>query len=332
MNREHRLLQGAGLLGIGALIPVFVTSPPLLDLAILTCFYLLLAGSWNMLAGFTGQFSFAHMGLAAVGAYTSPVVTDYLGLSVWASLPLAGLAAASAGVVLGAVAMRVRGVQLPLITFAFAGAFMVWLRGARSTTGGATGYMTEPLFMGIDPAPFVWLGLGLVGAFFLLQMLILDSRWGLFSTTVRDNETIAEGLGVRTFHVKLAAFSYTAFWAGVAGSFYAGYVGIIAPSLAELTQMALVVAMVVVGGMGRRMGALVGVVVLQIMGYWVRGFGQEYTLLITAAITMAVVLFARDGLIALAERAWWRLRPRRVQRWQDTAKEKAHSKRAATTR
>jgi branched-chain amino acid transport system permease protein len=300
--RSRGVLLAAGLAGLGAAVPLLVSAPPLLDLAVLTAYYGLLAGSWNLLAGFTGQFSFAHLGLAAVGAYSSALLTHAYGVPVAATLPLAGLMAAVIGAVLGLVSLRVRGVQLPLITFAFSGVFGAWLTGAASITGGARGQPTVRMFSGVDYTPYVWLGLALVVLYYLAQWLILDGRLGLFARAVRENERVAEGLGVRSFVVKLVMFAYTAFWAGVSGSLYAAYVGIIAPSMLHLSEMAQVVAMVVVGGMGRPLAPLAGVVLLRVADHWVRSFGEQYTLLITAGITLLVVLISRDGLVGMLER------------------------------
>lgn len=312
----RRVALGAALIVAGAMVPLFVSTPSLVDLAVLSGYYLLLAGSWNLLGGFTGQLSFAHAGLAAVGGYVAVAVTTGLKVPVALSLPLAGLATAVIGLMLGVVSLRVRGTQLSLITFGFAGALAVWLAGAYRITGGTSGHSAVLFFGGVDRRPYAWLALGLVALYFVLQSLILGSRWGLWLVAVRDNQPVAEGLGVRTLTVQVVAFSYTAFWAGIAGSLYAGYEGIVAPSMANLGEMALILAMVVVGGMGRRLGPLAGVLVLQLISYEVRGSAAQYTLLITSAITLAVIVFAKDGLTGATESA---LRPwrKRQARWQD---------------
>nr|MDA8218862.1 branched-chain amino acid ABC transporter permease [Dehalococcoidales bacterium] len=315
MNRRGVAL-GAVLIVLGAIVPLFVSTPSVVDLAVLSGYYLLLAGSWNLLAGFTGQLSFAHAGLAAVGGYVAVAVTAGLKLPVALSLPVAGLAAAIIGLGLGFVSLRVRGTQLSLITFGFAGALTVWLAGASSLTGGTSGHSAGLLFGGIDRRPYAWLALALVALYFILQSVILASRWGLWLVAVRDNQPVAEGLGVRTLVVQVVVFSYTAFWAGLAGSLYAGYEGIVAPSIANLGEMALILAMVVVGGMGRRLGPVAGVLVLQLIAYEVRGSAAQYTLLITSVITLAVVFFAKDGLVGAAESALRPWRKRRT-RWQD---------------
>jgi branched-chain amino acid transport system permease protein len=320
MRLRARILLGVLLACAGALVPILVTQPAYLDLAVLSAFYLLLAASWNLLAGFTGQYSFAHAALAGVGAYSAILVEETLGVSALAALPLAGLLTAAVGVVLGLFSLRVRGVYLSLVTFAFAGAFGVWATGARHVTGGANGHEADIIYLGIDKDPYVWLGLVLVIVYFALQSLILSGRWGVFMTAVRDREEVAAGLGVRTMRVRVAVFVFTAFWAGVAGAFYAGYIGIASPSIGHLTEMGTIVAMAVVGGLGAPLGPIAGVLILQITRFEVSGFGAEYTLLIFAGITLAVIVVVPNGVVGLIESVAQRVRaPQR--RWREDASE-----------
>lgn len=297
--RSNQLLACIVLFAVFAIIPLTVSSAPALDLAIMTGYYLLLAGSWNLLAGFTGQYSFAHLGLAAVGAYSSAFFNQYLGIPVVWTFVLAGGVSGVIGLGLGFVSLRVKGVALPLITFGFAGAFEVWLKAARDVTEGTNGLFTNPVFSGLDAVPYLWLMLGLCLLYYLLQTLLITGRWGLYLTAVRDNEVIAEGLGVNTFRAKLISFAFTAVWAGVAGAFYAAYQGIIAPSMMDLSEMGLIVVMVVVGGIGRPLSAILGVIVIQLISFWTRGFGGEYTLLIVAALSLPIVLLVREGMAGM---------------------------------
>jgi branched-chain amino acid transport system permease protein len=317
-----RFFLGAALVAGAAGFVLLVSDPVLQDLAAITCYWLILAGSWNLLAGFTGQMSFAHVGLAAVGAYLAVLLEFELGVGAGPAIPLAGLLTAAAGLVLGLVSTRVRGIYLALVTFAFGGAFVVWARGADTITGGNRGHTAEFLFSGIDARPFLWVGLALVGGYFVLQSLLLDSRFGLAAMAVRDREEVAEGLGIRTRWVKIGIFTYTAFWAGIAGAFYAGYVGIVAPSIGELLNMALVVAMVVVGGMGSRLGPIFGVILLQVIDYKVRGYGSEYTQLIFGALVLGIMLFARNGIVGALEALATRVRAPRG-RWEPVVAEAA---------
>ena len=314
MNRSARVALGSALFVAGACFPFVFTSQAPREAAVYFAYFLLLSASWNLLAGFTGQFSFAHMALATIGGYFSVLLNQYFGVPVAATFPLAGLLTAVVGCGLGAVTLRFRNIYLALGTFAFAGAFISWATGETDITGGDNGISANPLFPGDQTLAFLWLGLGLIAAYFLLQWAILSSRWGYFAMAVRDREEVAEGLGVRTVRVKIVAFAYTAFWAGLAGSFYAAYVGIVTPSIGALSNMGLIFAMAVVGGIGRAFGPIAGTLVFRVIDYEVRGIGGEYTVLIFSTILLAVMLFAREGVIGLIETAFRRVVPRRA-RW-----------------
>ena len=275
--------------------------PSLADLLILSVYYLLLAGSWNLLAGFAGQYSFAHVGLATAGAYGTALLIHGLGLPGWSGFLLMPPAIALLGGGLGLVALRVRGVQLPLITFAFAGAFAVFLAAAADLTGGSMGMQLPKLVEGFDRSPYLILGGLLLAFFFIVQNLVIDGRLGLFMQAIRDNEDVAQGMGVNIFGVKIAAFMITAAIAGLAGAFYANYVGVLAPSMLSMGEMGFVIAMAVIGGLGHRYGPLIGVAIIKIIEFFVRGFGAEYTLVIITAIALLVVLFFRDGVIVYVQ-------------------------------
>lgn len=284
-------LSGFALAAVG-LRPIFA------DLLILSAYYLLLAGSWNLLAGFAGQYSFAHVGLAAAGAYGTAGLVNWAGFPGWSALMLIPIFTAALGGVLGLVALRVRGVQLPLITFAFAGAFAVFLAAAADITGGSMGLQLPKLVDGFDRSPYLILAGVMVALFFVVQNLVLDGSLGLIMQSVRDDEEVARGIGVDIFRVKITAFVLTAALAGLAGAFYANYVGVLAPTMLSMSEMGMVVAMAVIGGLGHRYGALAGVLVIRTLEHVVRGFGAEYTLVIITGVALLVVLFFREGILA----------------------------------
>lgn len=286
------LLAGFALASVGL-------RPTAADLLILSAYYLLLAGSWNLLAGFAGQYSFAHLGLAAAGAYGTAALVNGAGLPGWSAFIVIPFFIAGVGALLGLVALRVRGVQLPLITFAFAGAFAVFLAAAADITGGSMGMQLPKLVPGFDRGPYLMLAGGMAALFFFVQNLVLDGRLGLLMQSVRDDENVARGIGVDIFRVKITAFVITAALAGLAGAFYANYVGVLAPSMVSMSEMGMIVAMAVIGGLGHRYGALVGVAVIRTLEFVVRGFGAEYTLVIITGVALLVVLFFREGIVAV---------------------------------
>jgi branched-chain amino acid transport system permease protein len=316
---EHRnALAYLALILVALGFATFLRDPVLLDSAVTFLYFLLLAASWNLLAGYAGQMSFAHLSFAVVGGYVTAYFADYYWISPLIVMPLAGLFTALLGLLIGAITLRFRDIFLAIATFAFAGAFQTWSIATSGITGGMNGMPAPPLFDMMDQTlACVWLGLGLVVVFYGLQWAILSSRWGMFARAVRDREDVARGLGVRATFVKVAICAYVAFWAGIAGSYYGGYVGLVTPSMGLLSNMGLVLAMVVVGGIGRVAGPILGTVVFRVIDYYTRGYGGEYTVLIFALLMLAMMLLARDGITGIIDRIAGRLFGRR-QRWVET--------------
>jgi branched-chain amino acid transport system permease protein len=298
-----------------ALIALTLRDPVLLDATVSLVYFLLLSASWNLMAGYAGQMSFAHMSLAVIGGYVTAHFADRFGISPLLVMPVAGLFTALLGFLLGAVTLGFRDIFLAIATFAFAGAFQAWAVATSGVTGGVNGMNAPALFdMEDQTQACVWLGLGLVVVFHALQWAILSSRWGLLMRAMRDREAVAMGLGVRTVLIKVAVCSYVAFWAGIAGGYYGGYVGLVTPAMGLLSNMGLVLAMVVVGGMGRVTGPLLGTLLFRFIDFYTRGYAGEYTVLIFAALMLAMMLVARDGLTGLADRLLTRVFGQR-QRW-----------------
>ena len=300
---------------VGLLLAAAPLAPSAQDFLILTTYYFLIAASWNLLAGFAGQYSFAQAGLAAFGAYVAGGVSLVTGYPIWVGLIAAPLACLVVGAALGLIALRVRGVQLSLITFAIANAFGVFLSAASDLTGGSMGMEAPRLFDGQGRAPFLLVaGLATTVVLFL-QDRLLDSGFGLQMQAVRDEEPVARGLGVNVYRVKVASFAISALIAGFAGAFYASYVGVLAPTMVSVSEMGSIVAMAVVGGLGRRYGALIGAFVLQGLTFAVRDFGAQYTLLVTSGLSLLAILFFRRGILQAAEALWRRLGSKKPTRW-----------------
>lgn len=310
--RMEPFLAGLPLLALAlaALLPLAASTQ---DFLILTMYYFLVAASWGLLTGFTGQYSFAQAGLAAFGAYVAGGVAVRFGWPIWTGFVVAPAAGLLVGALLGLVALRVRGVQLSLITFAVASAFGVFLAANAELTGGSMGMQVPRLTEASGRGPYLLIAGAAATAYLVMQDGLLASGLGMKMQAVRDDEQVAFGLGVDVYRVKVTAFALSAAVASFAGAFYAAYVGILAPSMVSVSEMATIVAMAVVGGLGYRYGALVGAFALQGIAFAVRDFGAQYTLLITSALSLAVILFFRGGLIHAGESLIRRVRIARAQ-------------------
>jgi branched-chain amino acid transport system permease protein len=310
---------GCAVLFVGCAAAAMLHNPVLLDSAVSLIYFLLLSASWNLMAGYAGQMSFAHMSFAVIGGYVTAFLAERLAVSPILALPAAGLVAALLGALIGLVTLGFRDIFLAIATFAFAGAFQAWAVATTSITGGENGMPAPPLFdMEDQTAACVRFGLGLVVVFYTLQWAILSSRWGVLMRAVRDREEVARGLGLRTVLIKVTVCSYVAFWAGMAGGYLGSYVGLVTPSMGLLSNMGLVLTMVVVGGMGRVVGPLLGTILFRTIDFYTRGYAGEYTMLVFAALMLVMMLVARDGLTGILDRLAARVFGRR-QRWHDAA-------------
>ncbi|PRH89539.1 branched-chain amino acid ABC transporter permease [Labrys okinawensis] len=283
-------------------------------------YYALLAASWAMLAGFAGQFSFAHVAFAALGGYASALGTSLLGLPLALSMLLAVLLAAIAGALIGALVLRLSGPYLALFTLALAEIFRMVLVAEEGITRGMLGLPVPTLFAGRSDLPYYYLGLGLVVAAMLAMNGLLATRVGLFLRAIREDEGAARASGIDTTRYKILVFVVTSMIAAVAGIYYGHFIGILTPNIAILPEMGLVIAMAVIGGIESLPGAVIGAVVVFVLSEFLRAYG-EWRFVLMGLVLILVQRFAQNGLYPMIER-WGRAR-RSVQAGQPAGKRHA---------
>jgi branched-chain amino acid transport system permease protein len=299
------------LLALGAvMLPVVSNDVLWLDLGVRTFYYLLLVIGWNLLAGFTGQFSFGHVGLAAIGGYCSALAVQHFSLPIPVGMIVGMLAAGLAGCLLGVVSIRIRGVYLVMTTFALMRVVQIVLYAEQETTGGASGLVVPTLFKISEVKQFYLLGLGLTGLLLLSQWLLLRSRAGGYLAAIRLDEEAARAIGINSRFWKIAIFSYSSAWAGVAGAFTAHYAGFLSPGLGSVTEMSLVLAMGTIGGLGSIVGPLVSTVSLQVLSDQLQSAGGLSALLFGIVMLVVVVGFP-EGIGGLVRRIDLRLKKRK---------------------
>jgi branched-chain amino acid transport system permease protein len=269
-------------------------------------YYALLAASWAMLAGFAGQFSFAHVAFAALGGYASALGTSLLGLPLALSMLLAVMLAAIAGALIGALVLRLSGPYLALFTLALAEIFRMVLVAEEGVTRGMLGLPVPTLFAGRSDLPYYYLGLGLVVAAMLAMNGLLATRVGLFLRAIREDEGAARASGIDTTRYKILVFVVTSMIAAVAGIYYGHFIGILTPNIAILPEMGLVIAMAVIGGIESLPGAVIGAVVVFVLSEFLRAYG-EWRFVLMGLVLILVQRFAQNGLYPMIER-WGRAR------------------------
>ena len=295
-----------------ALLPLFVSSGFLLNLAIMVLYSTLLGQAWNLLAGFGGQYSFGHALFFGTGAYASAALQVHLGVNAWLALPLAVACGALAGVLVGALSFRygLRGAYFALVTLAFAEVFRI-LANSVAFTGGGVGLLL-PLKESVrdmqfaGKAGFLYLILALVLAGFLVSWWLKRSRFGAWLAAVRDGEESAAALGVDVFRVKLAAIAMSAALMAAGGVFYVQYFHYVDPHIAYGPAVSVEALLgPIVGGLGTLFGPLLGATVLQLLGETTRNLAGDVpgvSLVAYGVALVGMVMFLPRGVAGLSSR------------------------------
>ena len=314
MRQWRRYLEAGGIvvLAAAALGLPMAANDYLLHVTIISLYYALLATSWALLAGYAGQFSFAHMAFAALGGYTSALLVLHTGIPIPLAMAAGIALSAIVGGLIGWLCLRMSGPYLALFTVAFAVIFQLILIAEYQFTRGSLGLPVETLFSGSADLPYYYFGLAVLTASVAAMYLVVRSRIGLFLQAIREDEDAAEACGVDTARFKILVFTLTSGFAGLAGAFYGHYVGILTPNLVTIPEMGLIVAMAVVGGLESLAGALIGAIAVYVASEELREFGQMRFVLLGVLIVLTQ-RFMQNGLISpLIDRAVRLTRRRRI--------------------
>ena len=282
-----------------AVLPLFVTSPYTLGILIVSVYFALLALGWNLLAGFTGQFSLAPAAFAMLGAYATALLDYHLKAPLALGIPAAILGTALLGWLLGRIVLRLKGPYLALTTLSFAEIARVVIGNSHEFTRGDQGLNVATLMQ--SRVAYYYLFLAVLLAVLLGLSMLMRGRAGRFWLAIRDDETGAESRGIDVVRYKTFAFALSCAICGLAGSLYGTFSQLVSPELGLLLQTGLVIAMVVIGGMGTLTGPLVGALLVYLASEWMREFGHVQ-MVVFAAVVIVFARFFRAGLWGLATR------------------------------
>ena len=288
------------LLGVVALLPLAVSDSYWLGVLVVSMYFALISSGWNLLAGYTGQFSLAPAAFAMIGAYTTGLLCAYSGVSPWIGIGAAVAAAAVIGMALGRIVMRLSGPYLALTTLSFAEISRLVIANSYNVTRGDLGLSVPGLFQ--ERLAYYYLFLGALALVQVGLLLLLRSPAGLYLQAIRDDEVAAASRGVDVVFWKTTAFTLSTAVAGLAGALYGHFSQLVSPELGLITQSGLVICMVVIGGMGTLVGPLVGAFLVYLLSEALREVGGVQLIV----FALAVILFARffrEGLAGLARRA-----------------------------
>jgi branched-chain amino acid transport system permease protein len=295
--------------------------------------YVLLGLGLNIVVGLAGLLDLGFVAFYAVGAYSTALLAKTFGLSFWLVLPLGGILAAFWGLMIGLPVLRLRGDYLAIVTLAFAEIVRLVLINWVPVTGGYAGISAIPkptLFgfslgsepgalpalLGLPPSPLY----RLFFMFYLVLALVLVANWvttrlralplGRAWEAMREDEIACRSLGINTVTTKLTAFATGAFFGGIAGAFFAARQGFISPESFVFMESAVILAIVVLGGLGSQVGVAIaaavmigGTELLRELGFLKAIFGPDfdpaqYRMLLFGLAMVLLMIWRPRGLIA----------------------------------
>jgi branched-chain amino acid transport system permease protein len=269
------------------LLPLVVSGAYVLGIILVSIYFAILALAWNLLAGYTGQFSLAPAAFAMIGAYTTALLDFYWHVPLALGIPAGVAVAALFGLALGKLVLNLSGPYLALTTLAFAEIARVVVGNSYEFTRGDQGMHVATLME--SRLGYYYVFLGALVAVLLLLYALLRGRLGRFMMSVRDDPVGAESRGIDVVRIKMIAFCASCAICGLAGSLYGTFSQLVSPELGLLQQTGLVLSMVVIGGMSSLSGSILGAVLVYLGSEWLRGFGNIQIIV----FALLVILFAR---------------------------------------
>lgn len=256
---------------VGLIIFPFFASAFLMDLANQVFLALIGAIALMLLTGYAGQISLGHAGLIAAGAFTTAILFKELNAPIWMTLPASGVVGAILGVIFGLPSLRLKGLYLALSTLALH--FIVIYLGSEYETkrGFATGVIIEPPSLGpfTIEDPLLWYFVLLFVAFLVVifGVNLVRSRTGRAWMAIRDRDVAAEALGIKVASCKVSAFVVSSVLTCIAGCLFAYYRGFVSVEAFSLLMTIEYVAMIIIGGLGSILGAIIGTIFVVLLPY-----------------------------------------------------------------
>jgi branched-chain amino acid transport system permease protein len=282
------------------------------DVAINVLLYICLGLGLNVVVGLAGMLDLGYIAFYGVGAYTYAILNSVYGLGFWICLPFSAFFACVAGCIVGYPTLRMRGDYLAIVTLGFGEIIRIILNNWMELTNGPNGILGVkpigifwPVFENGFTFEHLWMKKLQLFYYFALGLAILAavgvhrlnfSRVGRAWESIREDETAAELMGVNTFIYKLLAYATGAVFAGLAGAFFAARMRFVSPESFTFLESAMVLCMVVLGGMGSIPGIILGVIALIALPEVFREF-ESYRMMIFGATMIIMMLFRPEGLI-----------------------------------
>ncbi|MGA2955398.1 MAG: branched-chain amino acid ABC transporter permease [Thermodesulfobacteriota bacterium] len=293
-NNRIWILIGCAALFILCVVPLIVTTRYIMHLFNLAVIFAILTLGLNFLWGWTGLISFATAGFWGIGAYTSALLAVNLGVPFWLGLPCGAITATVFGFIMGFPTLKLRGHYLAMATLAFNIIIVLVLINWDSFTRGGDGITGIPIpvigsFEFNTDNRFFYINLAVLVLLFIGAMRIRKSRIGRAFEAIRESEIAGEVMGINTHAIKILAFALSAFYSGIAGSLYAHVTMYISPDIFNFLESVKILVMVLIGGSGSIVGALIGGFILTFLPEALRFLSSWYMAIYGVGIIVLIV-------------------------------------------
>ena len=273
--------------------------------------YVVLGLGLNIVVGMAGLLDLGYVAFYAVGAYSYALLNYHYGLGFWTALPIGAALGAIFGVILGFPVLRLRGDYLAIVTLGFGEIIRLILENWNEFSFGPSGIanIARPSFFGIDLS----LKAGTIYLYFLMIVLTLftifvvnrlrNSRVGRAWIALKEDEIACQAMGIDKTKTKLTAFALGATWAGMVGVIFAAKTTFINPASFTFLESAIILSVVVLGGMGSIAGVIIGALILILLPEYLRAF-SDYRMLLFGAIMVIMMVFRPQGIISNVRRTY----------------------------
>jgi len=294
-----------------ASVPFWGASSWMREFVEISC-YFIFAMTWNLLAGYGGMVSIGQQAFFGLGGYVMLILGNFYGVNPFVAIVIGAIVAGLAAIPVSVIAFRLQGGYFAVGTWVIAEVFRLTFANISAIGGGSGTTLTalRGISRSTRESVTFWMALACVVACVALIYLFLRSKRGLALLAIRDNEVAAKSNGIAVGRTKLAVYTVAAFGAGLAGALYfVGNLRISPDAAFSVNWTAFAIFMVIIGGIGRIEGPLVGAIIFWALNKFFSDFGTWY-LLGLGLLAIVITIYFKQGLWGYAQQRWgWSLFP-----------------------
>lgn len=303
-SEPRRFFPGLAVIGLVSLLFPMMMSSYQVSIITTALMYVMLGLGLNIVVGLAGLLDLGYVAFYAVGAYAYALLNHHFGLGFWVCLPLAAVLAAVFGILLGFPVLRLRGDYLAIVTLGFGEIIRLILENWNELSFGPSGIagISRPWFFGMALNPqqanitMYYIMIAMVVLTIFVVHRLGNSRIGRAWIALREDEIACQAMGIDKTRAKLTAFALGATWAGMVGCIFAAKTTFINPASFTFMESAIILSIVVLGGMGSIPGVILAALILILLPEYLRAFSQLRMLIFGASMVLMMV-FRPQGLI-----------------------------------